>query len=232
MTTVKILGICGSHRHNGATEYSVKEALKAAETVPGVTTEFVALAGKKLSHCVHCNYCLKNVANCCIKDDYQEIYEKFIEADAYIIGTPVYEMSATPLLQDFLSRVRPTHIVHPGLLANRVGGALSTGGTRNGGQEAANEVIRHFYACYEILPVGGPGGNYTGACVWSQDRMAEGAKEDTVGMERVVGLGRRVAEAALLMKAGREALTEQGITFEETDFWQEKSELANDGVIK
>lgn len=42
----KILGICGSPR-KGATEYAVLEALKEAETIPGIETEYWSVRGKK-----------------------------------------------------------------------------------------------------------------------------------------------------------------------------------------
>ncbi|MDR0841322.1 MAG: flavodoxin family protein [Christensenellaceae bacterium] len=218
MIDVKILGISGSHR-KGATEYCVQEALNAAAQVPGVTTEFVTLRGKKIGHCIHCNKCVKDGTLCAIKDDFQEVQEKFHAADGYVVGSPVYQMNSTPLIQDFFSRLRPTYLVHPGLLANRVGGALTTGGTRHGGQEMCLLTLRNCFLTYEILETGGPGGNYCGASVWSQDRKEEGAKEDLIGMEKVVGLGRRVAEAALILKAGRHYLKEQGIEFKREDLW-------------
>ena len=80
-------------------------------------------------------------------------------------------------------------------------------------------VIKNFFHTYEILVTGGPGGNYCGACVWTKDKKEEGAKEDTIGMEKVVGLGRRVAEIALTLKAGRQWLTDQGVEFAKQKLW-------------
>lgn len=218
MPEVRLLGVSGSHRR-GATEYCVQEALRAAEAVPGVTTEFVSLRGKKISHCVHCDLCIRNRTLCVMKDDFQAVQDSFLAADGFILGSPVYHMSVTPLLQDVLSRIRPTYLVAPGHFANKVGGGLVTGGTRHGGQELALQVIKSFYLTYEILATGGPGGNYAGACVWTKDRLEEGAKEDTIGMEKVVGLGRRVAEAALILKVGKQALADQGIAFAKQKLW-------------
>ncbi len=219
MTKVKILGICGSHRKGGATEYCVKEALKSAESVPGVETEFVSLQGKKIMHCIHCNKCIKDGSLCAIKDDFQKVQEKFLEADGYILGSPVYQMNSTPLIQDFCSRLRPTYLVYPGHFANRVGGAIATGGTRHGGQEMTLLTLRNVFLTYEILATGGPGGNYCGAAVWSQDKKELGAKEDLVGMQKVTGLGRRVTEAALILKAGKQALKDQGIELIKEELW-------------
>ena len=46
-TEVNILGISFSPRH-GNTEVQLREALKAAEELPGVTTEFYNIVGRKL----------------------------------------------------------------------------------------------------------------------------------------------------------------------------------------
>jgi multimeric flavodoxin WrbA len=219
MVEVKILGISGSHRKEGATEYSVKKALEAASTVPNVTTEFVSLRGKKISHCIHCNKCIKDETLCIIKDDFQEVQEMFLNADGYILGSPVYQMNSTPLIQDFCSRLRPTYLVYPGHFANRVGGAITTGGTRHGGQEMALLTLKNVFLTYEILVTGGPGGNYCGASVWSMDKKAAGAEEDLVGMEKVVGLGRRIGEAALILKAGKQALLDAGIELKKESLW-------------
>ena len=89
METVKILGISSSHR-KGATEYCVQEALREAEKIPGVTTEFLSLRGKNIQHCVHCNACVKNKCRCVLKDDFNPLFDQFLAADGYIIGTPVY----------------------------------------------------------------------------------------------------------------------------------------------
>ena len=231
METVKILGISSSHR-KGATEYCVQEALREAEKIPGVTTEFLSLRGKNIQHCVHCNACVKNKCRCVLKDDFNPLFDQFLAADGYIIGTPVYSCSANSTLQAFLSRMRPSGVVAPGVFINKVGGALSTGGTRNGGQEMANLVIHNFYTCYEILVTGGPSGNYTGACVWSKDQREEGAKADEVGMKCVRGLGRRVAEAALILKNGKALLSSEGIELsQENVLWTAKSEKYATGEI-
>ena len=231
LESVKILGISSSYR-KGATEYCVKEALREAEKVSGVTTEFITLRGKNIQNCVHCNSCVKNKCRCVLKDDFNELFDKFLEADGYIIGTPVYSCSASSVLQAFLSRMRPSGVVAPGVFINKVGGAIATGGTRNGGQEMANMVIHNFYTCYEILVTGGPSGNYTGACVWSKDQREEGAKADEVGMKCVRGLGKRVAEAALILKNGKAYLASQGIQLStENVLWGAKTEKFAIGEI-
>jgi len=205
---VKILGISGSPRKSG-TEFALKEALKAAEEVPGVTTTFVTLRGKKINFCVHCERCIREEKLYCPtheNDDMKELYPLFAKADAYILASPVYQMNMSGQLLTFVNRLRPLWpLVRDGLLKTRVGGAIVVGGTRNGGCEPALMAINNFYNCFGIIAVTGGHNAYCGGFAWSQDRKEEGVREDEVGLETVRVMGRRVAEVALLVAAGKEA---------------------------
>lgn len=204
--TVRLLGLSGSPR-KGATEYIVGEALKTArEAFQEIETEMMILRGKKVAPCNGCNYCRKNKARCCIEDDMQELFDRFIAADAYLVASPVYVMGPTPQLAAFFSRLRPVHHVFPGVLRNKVGGAIAVGGTRNGGQEITVNAIINYLLTRGLVVVGGEIGGYAGGKVWSQDRGADGAGEDTVGMETVKGLARKLAEVAVIMKEGKRVL--------------------------
>ena len=200
---VKVLGISGSPRR-GATDLSVRKALEAAATVPGVETRFISLAGKTIKPCVNCDYCLRNRKLCRIQDDMATLYDQIIWADAYIVGSPVYNMTISGQLQTFFNRWRPLHHVHKGLLNDRVGGAIAVGGSRNGGQELTASTLVHMFLSRGMVVVGGGDFNcYGGAYVVSHDRLAKGAEEDEIGMDSVRRLGRRVAQLAAWIKAGQ-----------------------------
>jgi multimeric flavodoxin WrbA len=203
---VKIIGISGSPR-NAATEYTLKQALEAAEEVKGVKTQFIPLRAKKINFCIHCNRCIQEGANYCViyNDDMRELYEPFYEADAYIIASPVYEMGVSGQLATFLNRFRPTYTIlrqNRNYFSTKVGGAIAVGGTRNGGQECTINNILGFYHTQGILVVNGGLGVYNGGSVWSQDKKAQGAEEDLIGMQNARVIGRKVAETAVLIKNG------------------------------
>lgn len=200
---VKILGICGSPR-NAATEYVLKQALEAAGAVPGVETDIITLRGKKLNFCIHCNKCVNENAEYCViyDDDMKDLYQPFYDADGYIIASPVYEMGITGQLATFFNRFRPTYTklkANPKFFANKVGGAIAVGGTRNGGQECTINGILGFYHTHGILVVNGGLGTYAGAAIWSQDKRAEGAQEDFIGLRNARLIGEKVAETAVLI---------------------------------
>ena len=218
----KILGICGSPR-SGATEFAVKQALEAASQIPGIETDYWSVRGKKIGPCVHCDACIRKHSMCIINDDIQELEQKILEADGFIIGSPVYDMNITAQLTAVFNRLRPMYLVHPGVLQNKVGAAITTGGTRYGGQELAKLPIINFFLMHEMLVSGGLGGCYIGGTVWSKDKKASGAKDDQVGMDTIERLGKGVAEAVMVSKYGREKWNSQKSGMD--IFHEEKSPL-------
>jgi len=86
---MKILGIVCSPRKGGNTEILVKEALDAAKVAGADKAELVSLAEKDIAPCTACELCFKT-GKCTVQDDFQEIYEKLLEYDGIVLGTPVY----------------------------------------------------------------------------------------------------------------------------------------------
>ncbi|MCC0706273.1 flavodoxin family protein [Clostridioides sp. ES-S-0190-01] len=213
----KILGICGSPR-KGATEYAILQALEEAKEIPGIETDFWTVRGKNIGPCIHCDACMRKAEKCTIQDDMGELEKKLLEADGFIIGSPVYDMGITAQLTAVLNRLRHMYLVHGCNLQNKVGAAITTGGTRYGGQEMARLPIINFFLMHEVLVTGGLIGGYTGASIWSKDAKEQGAKDDEVGMNTIKRLGRGLAEAVKISKYGLEKWNvekeELGITSE------------------
>jgi multimeric flavodoxin WrbA len=220
---VKILGISGSPRR-GLTDHLVQLALEEAASVPGIDVDFLPLHKVRINHCIQCEHCLSldpgyRYEHYCAPyhDDMDALIPYFLGADGYIIGSPVYEMNVTPLLGIFMGRFRPLWRVFKGVHRNKVGGSLAVGGTRHGGQETAIGMINNFYLINEMLVASGPSGTYAGASVWSKDKLP-GEFDDPLGVERVRGVGKRVAEVAKLVKAGRTLVKDERPLLEDLPF--------------
>lgn len=95
---MKILGISGSPRME-STSRLVQEVLDAT----GEDTEFISLKGKKIAGCIACLGCVKENV-CVVKDDMQELRQKIVDADAYVIGAANYFMTMNGLAHCFLER--------------------------------------------------------------------------------------------------------------------------------
>ena len=206
---VNIVGISGSPR-KGSTRYCVQEALKAASEIEGVETRFIDLRAKKIHYCIHCDCCIKeHVTHCpAFDDDMTDFYETMLWADGIIMGSPVYQMSATGLIYNFINRLRPiAGQIVKGHWASRVGGSIAVGGTRHGGQETTLESLNNFFFCTGLTVVSGGIFGYNGGSVWSNDKKEQGAMDDETGMATVRVVGRKVAITAKMLKAGLESFT-------------------------
>jgi multimeric flavodoxin WrbA len=134
------------------------------------------------------------------------LYREFYSYDGVLIATPVYTMGITGQLAACFSRFRPSYLKqrdNPNGMLFFPGAAMAVGGTRNGGQETAINAIHGFLHTNGITVVNGGLGIYGGAAVWSQDRMAQGAREDLKGMENARSIGRRLAMMARVIQGAR-----------------------------
>lgn len=87
---MKVLMINGSPRAKGNTAIALAEIAKQLEK-NGVESEIVWIGNKPVRGCIACNNC-KNKPGACIFDDdvCNEISAKMNDADALIVGSPVY----------------------------------------------------------------------------------------------------------------------------------------------
>ena len=193
---VKVIGLVGSPRKGGNTENLVKTALMAAEEL-GANTEIISLGSAEIEPCIACDIC-KATGECSIYDDMTSILEKIIEADGIVIGSPVYFGNVTSQLKMFFDRTRPFRADFK--LRNIVGGAISVGGSRNGGQETTISAIHQFLFIHDVIVVGdgAPLAHYGGTGVGG---AKEDIKTDNIGLETSNNLGRRVTELAILLSS-------------------------------
>jgi len=181
----------GSPRKGGNTEFLVNSALKAAEEL-GVETEIIYLGSAEIEPCIACDIC-KSTGECAIYDDMSDILAKIGSSHGLIIGSPVYFGSVTSQLKMLIDRSRPLRMDFK--LKNIVGGAISVGGSRNGGQETTISAIHQFMLIHDMLIVGdgAPLAHYGGTGVGVS---IENMGSDETGLETSRNLGRRVAELA------------------------------------
>lgn len=99
---MKVVGFCGSPRIKGNTEYLIETALNQLQE-QGFETELVRLADKKIDQCSGCYSCVQ-AKECSIVDDFQAMFQKMLEADGIILGSPVYHSSITPKLKALIDR--------------------------------------------------------------------------------------------------------------------------------
>jgi len=219
-TEVKILGCAWSPRH-GNTEIQVKEALAAASELPGISTEFYSIAGKRINPCKSKYTCERKpdwdrLCHCYRPSDdaFHEIANKVMEADGIIFGCPVFWMDVTSELKAFMDRSMSVEMLgFP--WRNKAAGFLTVAWDRNGGQEHTIRTMLNWAMMHDLFVVGaGPErpeksiGGYLGAMAIqgfpypADDGDLEAVRQDEVGMYACRLVGWRVAEAAKVIKAG------------------------------
>ena len=105
---MKIIGISGSPR-KGNTEFMVKTCLEACKKA-GAKTELVLLRERNIKGCKGCEDYCNDKGVCFIKDDdMNEINNKLVKADGFIIGSPTYFDTVPGLLKNFLDRTHPLY---------------------------------------------------------------------------------------------------------------------------
>jgi multimeric flavodoxin WrbA len=98
-----VLGLSSSPRKGANTDTVVTEILAGAAEV-GAKTEFIRLADLEIAPCNACYWCKDN-SGCCIDDDMQRIYRSLLEANRWVIGTPVYFYTANAVLKATIERI-------------------------------------------------------------------------------------------------------------------------------
>ena len=190
---IKIVGISGSPRKEKNTEFLVKLALESIkEKEPSVETVFIPLSEKYFLGCLSCGYCHEHYG-CSQKDDLYPVLEQLKDETikGLIIGSPVYMGGMSSQTKAFLDRTvlfRRNQFKFQHLL----GGALATGGSRNGGQELVLQNIHASLMIHNmiIVPDSAPTSHFGGA-VW--ERVPGGMENDPIALETVKNLGYNMA---------------------------------------
>ncbi len=177
---MQVLYISGSPRKKSNTDYLLKSMLSMTGG------EFVKLTDYKVEPCLSCWACLKS-GKCAIEDDMKHtIIPMLLEADALVLGTPVYFNNVSAQMKAFIDRTWSIKEE----LRNKIGGAVVVG--RRDGAEGAITAIHAFFLKHEIIPANrGVHGR----------AFARGEiKEDNEAIETALKLAGRMLElGALLM---------------------------------
>lgn len=98
----KVLGIIGSPRRNCNTHILVNRILEGAKS-QGAETDSIFLNDLTIKECDGCHACWKGL-ECAKKDDMNSLYQKIIDSDILVFGTPVYWYGPTAIMKAFIDR--------------------------------------------------------------------------------------------------------------------------------
>jgi rRNA maturation RNase YbeY len=132
---MKVLGIAGSPRRNGNTDFLLSELLRGAVS-KGAEVKTIHLNKLEITPCQHCDTCLKN-GECRVQDDMQKIYSELERADIIVLASPVQFLGPPAQVKAMIDRcqclwVKKYVLKSPPLSKERTrrGFLISVGGTR------------------------------------------------------------------------------------------------------
>ncbi len=107
---MKILGISSGSK-NGNNDAMCKEALMGAKEM-GADIEFINLHNLDLKYCTGCVSCVISLFSgkgnrCVLKDDFEWLLDKMLEADGIVFATPVFVKGTPGIIHTLIDRFGP-----------------------------------------------------------------------------------------------------------------------------
>jgi multimeric flavodoxin WrbA len=228
MQRIRLLGINGSPRPRGNSQFLLDQAVEEAAAVGAgfIDVEVYQLGGKDIASCDSCFTCATR-GDCRIQDDFQELRDKWAHADAIVYSIPVYHMTIPGKLRCFIDRLGSSLWAwYGGGLSKslKVIGSISQGAHIFSGQEhAITDLVNHALVMGCVPVSGDLWESYIGASGWTRcsgtkdalrKLFEEGDPDAEVAVRAARSLARRVVHLALLIKTGgdhhREMLEQDG----------------------
>lgn len=150
---MKIVGVNGSARPGGNTAQLIEavfEPLRAA----GHECELIELGGNRVEGCTACGICRKERDRMCHgRDDFGNgVIEAIDDADAVILGSPVYFADVTAEMKALIDRLGYVARGNGNMFARKPGACLVA--VRRGGAIHALDSMNHLFLIGEMVLVG------------------------------------------------------------------------------
>ncbi len=193
MTELNVIAINGSPNEKGNTAFLLQEALDECERMGAKNRIFSCqqlMAGEKMPFCTACSSPCSG--KCFENSELDHAFTRISQADALIVGSPVYFGTVTAQLKAWWDKGRKLRSEKK--LLNVVGGAITVGGSRFGGQETALRTIHDLFLAQGMIVVGD--GYYQDDCGHSGAAGQNPAWNDENAVMRAHILGKRIFEVA------------------------------------
>ena len=189
---MKALLINGSPHAKGCT-YTALSELKHTLEAEGIETELIHVGNQDVRGCIACGQCRK-LGKCVFDDVVNEVAPKLAEADAFVIGAPVYYSSPAGGAISFMDRLFfSTFNVDKTM---KVGAAVVT--CRRGGNTASFDVLNKYFSI-SGMPI-------ASSQYWNMvyGGSAEEVLKDAEGLQTMRTLGRNMAFMIKSIQLGKQ----------------------------
>ena len=153
---MKVIAFNGSARKDGNTAILLNCVLEVLNG-EGIETELIQLSGKKINGCRACYKCFQNKdQRCSVTDDIlNECFEKILEADGIVLGSPTYFADITTEMKALIDRTGVVARANGEMFKRKIGAAVIA--ARRGGSIHAFDSINHFFLISQMII---PGSSY------------------------------------------------------------------------
>ncbi len=145
---MKVVALHGSPNGDGLTA-SLAEAARDGAAAAGAAVELIQLTEHEIAHCGQCGNgwgkC-REEGRCVIDDGFADVRAKVLEADAWVLVTPVYFGELSECMKAFTDRLRRCNVgaKGEGLVEKPVIGVAAAGGSGRGTATCLLEMDRLF----------------------------------------------------------------------------------------
>jgi multimeric flavodoxin WrbA len=194
---MKVLLINGSPRKEGNTFIALSEVAAALET-NGAETKIVGIGAKAVQGCIACGKC-NELGRCVFKDElYNTVRDELQNADALVVGTPVYYAGANGSLCALLDRI---FYSCGELLQYKPAAAIAV--CRRGGASAAFDRLNKYFTITNMPVVSSQYWNIL------HGRLPGEVRHDAEGLQVMRTLGKNMAWLLKSIHAGNQPLPEK-----------------------
>ena len=193
---MNVLMINGSPKPNGNTAIALRE-MEQIFVQEGIQVETVHVGNKDIRGCIACRRCHSTGSNKCVFDDIvNEVAPKLAEADAFVIGAPVYFGSPAGGAISFMDRLFFSTLNIDKTM--KVGASVVT--CRRGGNTASYDVLNKYFTMCG-MPV-------ASSQYWNMvyGGSAEEVKKDAEGLQTMRTLGRNMAFLMKSIQIGKQQI--------------------------
>ncbi len=176
---MNIVALNGSPRGTGSNTLHLLEAAMEGAAAAGAEVQYFDITRQDIRYCIGCAKCYET-GSCIFEDDYDDILKAMLEADGFLVASPVYINSITAQLKTLIDRM--ADVVHCQKFRGRYAAFLTTGG--GGGTDCVLDYLGNAWQVFGADVVGGT------AAV-----MAEGEERFAAAVEESRALGTALAGA-------------------------------------
>jgi len=218
MEKIRVLGISASPRKHGNSHYLLEVALESARNFAPefIVTELYSCSGKLYKPCDACDLCHTKYGYCKVEDDdFAELRDKWISADAVIYSIPVYHMGIPANFKAFLDRLGQSVVEGFTEKDLKVIGTIAQGSGMATGQEQVMSQMMGHAVMMSCIPVGSDWpAAYIGSAGWNRlvndlhgikELNEEGDEAAKIAVDSVKVLARNLVNLSMIIKAGGRA---------------------------